>query len=67
MFHQLGDHTGVVNVGVGQQQRINLAGGQRQLRVFEQVRALLHAVVNQNVVPACLQQGTGTCDLMTGT
>ena len=64
LLDQSGDHAGVVNVGVGQQNGVDLSGRQRKVGIFKQIRTLFHAVIDHDVVPACLQQGSGPGDLM---
>ena len=58
---QLGQHTGVVNVGVGQKHRFNGVRRHRQGHVLEHIHALLHTAVHQVVPPAHFQQGTAAC------
>ena len=46
----------MVDMGVGQQQAVQLAGRQIHRLIFVQVGALLHAAVDQQPVPGRLQQ-----------
>ena len=58
---QLGQHTGVVNVGVGQKHRFNSVRRHRQGHVLEHIHPLLHTAVHQVVPPTHFQQGTAAC------
>ena len=62
--HQGRELTGVVDVGVGQQDGVQLPGGDGQVAVFVDIRALLHAAVDQNALSGGLQQGTRAGDLV---
>ena len=57
----------VVDVGVGEQHRVQTSFGDGQGRIFVQVCALFHAVVDHDVLAAGLQQKTAAGDLMGGT
>jgi len=54
----------MVNMGVGQADGIDVHGGDGQVAVFIDIRALFHAAVNEDVFAAGRQQGGGTGDLM---
>lgn len=55
-----------LDVGVGQQHAVHLAGGQRQGLVLIDVAALLHAAVHHQVETAGLQKIAAAGDLMGG-
>ena len=57
----------MVDVGVSQQQSFVGAGGMGQVGVFVDVAALLHAAVDQDAVPRCLQLGAAAGDLTVST
>ena len=56
----------MVDVGVGQQHAVHLAGGQRQGLVLVDVAALLHAAVHHQVETAGLQKIAAAGDLVGG-
>ena len=56
----------MVDVGVGQEHRVNAGGGHRQGDILKCVDALLHAAVHQILGVAHFQQSAGTGDLVTG-
>ena len=61
---QLGEHTGMVDMGVGQEHRFNGVRRNGQRDVLENVLPLLHAAVHQIVPAAYLQQRTAAGDFM---
>ena len=61
---QLGEHTGVVNVGVGQEHRLDGVRRDGQRDVLEDVLPLPNAAVHQIVPAVYLQQRTAAGDLM---
>ena len=66
VLHHQGDAPGVVDVGVGQQHAVHLAGGQGQGLVLVDVAALLHAAVHHQVETAGLQKIAAAGDLVGG-
>ena len=44
--------TGMVDMGMGDEHKVDLAGGYGQGLVFVRILALLHAVVNEETLPA---------------
>ena len=58
LLGQQGQMAAVVDVGVGQQNAVDLAGRHGQRLVLVDILALLHAAVDQEMQPPCLQQGT---------
>ena len=54
----------VVDVGMGQQNGVNLPRPHRKGLVFIDVLPLLHAAVNQEMQPTSLQQGAAAGHLM---
>ena len=61
---QLGQHTGVVNVGMGQEHRLDGGGIHRHRHILKNVRPLLHAAVHQIVSLSNFQQRAAAGDLM---
>ena len=61
---ELGNHAGVVDVGVGQEHRLDHAGTDGQGDILEHVGALLHAAVHHVILTAHFQQRTAAGDLM---
>ena len=57
VFAQFGQHTRVVDMGVGQKHRLYLGSRDRQRDIFKHIHTLLHAAVHQIVSSAYLQQG----------
>ena len=64
LFGQQGQMAAVVDVGVGQQDPVDLPGGDGQGLVLVDILALLHAAVDQEMQPARLQQGTAARNFM---
>ena len=63
---QLGQHTRMVNMGMGQEHRLNLPRVHRQGHILENIRSLLHTAVHQIEPASHLQQGAAAGDLMGG-
>ena len=55
---------GMVNMCMGDQHKIDLAGGYGQGLIFICVLALLHAVVDEEALPCCLQHGAAAGHLV---
>ena len=66
VFRQQRQQAGVVNVGVGQQDKVQRSGRNRQTLVLKAVLSLLHAAVHQTQHAAALHHGTGACYLVGG-
>ena len=54
-------------MGVSQTDGIKLRRHHRNIAIFVDIRPLLHTTVDENVLTAGLQQGTGAGDLMGST
>ena len=54
----------MVDMGMGQQYEINLGGSDRQLLVFKDILALLHAAVHKTLLVTHLNQRAASRDLM---
>ena len=67
VFVQVRDPARVVDMGMGQQQRLIGAGGIGQVGIFVDIAALLPAAVDQDAVPRCLQLGAAAGDLTVST
>ena len=61
---QLRQHTGVVDVGMGQEHRLNIGGLYRQGDILENIRPLLHTAVHQIVTGANFQQRAAASDFV---
>ena len=57
---------GVVDVGVGQQDEVDVPGLHGQFHIFIQVLALLHAAVHQPLDVPNFNEGAAAGDLMGG-
>ena len=64
---KLGQHTGMVNVSMGQKYRFDGIGCYRQGYILEHIYTLFHAAVHQIVPPAYFQQCAAASNLMGGT
>ena len=53
---QLGDHAGVVDMGMGQKYRLNLVGADGKGDILEHIGTLLHAAVHHVILAANFQQ-----------
>ena len=67
VFVQIRNPARVVDVCMGEQQCLIGAGGIRQLGIFVDIAALLHAAVDQDAVARCLQLGAAAGDLPVST
>ena len=67
VFVQVRDAPRMVDMGMGEQQCLIGAGGIRQLGIFVDIAALLHAAVDQDAVACCLQLGAAAGDLTVST
>ena len=63
---ELGQHTGVVDVGMGQKDGLHLGGGDGQRRVLKHVEPLLHTAIDQKILAIDLQYRTAAGHLMGG-
>ena len=64
VFAELRQKARVVDVRVGEEHRVDLAGSDGQRRVFKHVHALLHAAVDEVEMPGALQQRAAAGDLV---
>ena len=62
--HQSRNHAGVIHMGVGQENAVDLPGRHGQRRILVDVHALFHSVVHKNVLIAHLQIMTASRHLM---
>ena len=62
--HQQRQQAGMVDVGMGGQHAVDLAGGHRDGLVLVDILALLHAVIDEVALPGCFQQGTAAGHFM---
>ena len=62
--HQQRQHTGMVDVCMGGQHPVDLAGCHRDGLVLVYVLALLHAAVDQKALPSRFDQSAAAGDLM---
>ena len=61
---ELGKHTGMVDMCVGQKHRVDFPRRHRQGHIFEDVDTLFHAAVHQVLPASHLQQCTAARDLV---
>jgi hypothetical protein len=65
-MEDLGKHPAVIDMGVGQKNKINAGGRDRQRLIFKNVSALFHTDIDQNAFSAHLQVMAAACYFMIG-
>ena len=66
VFHQQGQTAAVVDVGVGDQNAVDLPGGEGQGVVLQLVAPLLKAAVDEQLLPPGFQHMAGAGDFLVG-
>ena len=63
-FRKSGEHAGMINMGMGQKYVIHFRGRDRKPRVLIEIRPLLHAAVDQDILSSRLKEMTAARHFM---